>query len=185
MEVLLLEHAAACSSSPTADTAAQLDNSSSSSMLAVSAWCVGLHNELSGLFMSGSQGQLVAGGLQQYLASCGTPEQRSVSGLLAALRADCAGQQGCGGLFFDLSEMPGVCLCATQIVSGCRLYNTKMKRSHDYSCMPRSSLSQGCAVRSCCSGCQPPTLFVVLRTGLSCGLTARLCLTERHYALSC
>jgi hypothetical protein len=99
MEVLLLEHAAACSSPPTADAAAPID--SSSSMLAVSAWCLGLHHELSGLFVSGSQGQLLAGGLQQYLSNCCAVEQRSVVGLLAALQADC------GGLFLDASEMPG------------------------------------------------------------------------------
>jgi hypothetical protein len=75
----------------------------------VSAWCLGLHQELSGLYTPGSQGQIVAGGLQQYLAStCAAAEQRNVSALLAALRAEC-GQQG-GGLFLDASEMPGECV---------------------------------------------------------------------------
>jgi hypothetical protein len=144
MEVLLLEHAAACSSSLTADTAAQLDNSSSSgSTLAVSAWCLGLYSELSGLFMPGSQGQVVAGGLQQYLSSCGAVEQRSVSGLLAALRAECAGQQGCSGLFLDASEMPGVCMVLCVMPAGCW-----KQESHDNSGMLFWALMECCVLHT-------------------------------------
>lgn len=81
-----------------------------SSLIAVSAWCLGLHQDLSGLHKPGCQAKLQS--LQQFLASC-LVQQRTVANLLDALRVDC-GQQGCG-LILDAEDIGGCC-CAAVLV---------------------------------------------------------------------